>query len=53
VVLVGIFLSRVKKGQGLKLRFSKLFAGMIITIGVLIYNFAKDVNIDINSGEQW
>jgi hypothetical protein len=44
VVLVGIFFSRVKKaGTGLKLSMGKLVTGLIITAGVLLFNFAKDV----------
>ena len=44
VVLVGIFFSRVKKaGTGIKLSVGKLATGLIITVGVLLFNFAKDV----------
>ena len=43
VVLVGAFFSRVKKDhKHLKLGKHKIFIAIIITIGVLLFNFAKD-----------
>ena len=42
VLLVGIFCSRVKdKSQ--KLEKKKLITGIIITVGILLYNFAGDI----------
>lgn len=47
VVLVGVFFTRVKKsggnGKTIKLNATKLIAGIVITLGVLIFNFAKNV----------
>ena len=43
VVLIGAFFSRVKKDhKHLKLGKHKIFIAIIITIGVLLFNFAKD-----------
>lgn len=43
VVIVGAFFSRVKKDHThLRLGKHKIFIASIITVGVLLYNFAKD-----------
>lgn len=43
VVVVGAFFSRIKTGhKHLKLGKHKIFIALIITVGVLLFNFAKD-----------
>lgn len=45
VVLIGVFFSRVKKGEALKLKPSKVVTAVIITIGVIMFTLFKDVPI--------
>ena len=44
VVLIGVFFSRVKKSHShLRLGKHKIFMALVITVGVLLFNFAKEV----------
>ena len=43
VVVIGAFLSRVNKTSHLKLGRHKIVMAIVITVGVLLYNFAKGV----------
>lgn len=43
VIIVGVFFSRVKKGNNLRLPMSKVFIGMLITTGALIFTLFKAV----------
>jgi drug/metabolite transporter (DMT)-like permease len=46
VVLIGAFFSRIKTGNNhLKLGKHKIFMALVITLGVLLFNFAKGVSI--------
>ena len=45
VVLIGVFFSRVKKGEALKLKPSKVVTAVIITIRVIMFTLFKDVPI--------
>lgn len=46
VVIVGAFFSRIRKTNShLKLGKHKIFIASVITIGVLLFNFAKEVNM--------
>ena len=50
VVIVGAFFSRIKKTDShLKIGKHKIFIATIITIGVLIFNFAKEVDLSLFS----
>jgi hypothetical protein len=43
VIIVGVFFSRVRKGEVLKLGVSKLFIGMLITSGAVIFTLFRAV----------
>ena len=46
VVIVGAFFSRVQHAHThLKLGKHKIFMALVITVGVLLFNFAKEVNL--------
>ena len=46
VVIVGALFSRVKKQHdSIRLKKEKIVMAVVITIGVLLFNFAKSVNI--------
>ena len=46
VVIVGAFFSRIRKLKShLKLGKHKIFIATIITIGVLLFNFSKEVSL--------
>lgn len=40
VIMVALFCSRVKK-QSLKLGISKIWIGLIVTIGIILFNYYK------------
>jgi hypothetical protein len=44
VIVIGVFFSRVKKGEDLRLGMNKVFIGMLITAGALIFTFFRAVN---------
>lgn len=50
VVLIGVYLSRVKKEDELKLPRSKVIIAIIITFGVIMFTLFKDVLIRIKIG---
>jgi hypothetical protein len=52
VIFVGVFLSRVKKGEQLRLGMNKVFIGVLITTGALIFTLFKAVISIINLGIQ-
>lgn len=43
VIVIGVFFSRVKKGEDIKLGVSKVFIGMLITAGALIFTLFRAV----------
>ncbi len=43
VVAIGIFFSRVKKHKHLNLGSHKIYVALVITAGVLMFNFMKSV----------
>jgi hypothetical protein len=46
VVIIGAYFSRIKKlDSHLKLGKHKIYIAAIITIGVLLFNFAKEVDL--------
>ena len=46
VVIVGALFSRVKKQHdSIRLKKEKIVMAVVITVGVLLFNFAKSVNI--------
>lgn len=45
VIVIGVFFSRVKKGESLRLGMNKVFIGMLITAGALIFTFFRAVLI--------
>lgn len=50
VIIIGVFFSRVKKGESLRLGVSKVFIGMLITTGALIFTLFRAVIYHINIG---
>lgn len=44
VIIIGVFFSRVKKGETLRLGMNKVFIGLLITAGALIFTLFKAVN---------
>lgn len=46
VVIIGAFFSRIRKtNSNLKLGKHKIFIASVITVGVLLFNFAKEVEL--------
>jgi len=43
VIIIGVFFSRVKKGENIKLGMSKVFIGILITTGALIFTLFQAV----------
>ena len=43
VIVIGVFFSRVKKGESLRLGMNKVFIGMLITTGALIFTLFRAV----------
>lgn len=43
VIVIGVFFSRVKKGEDIKLGVSKVFIGVLITTGALIFTLFRAV----------
>ena len=43
VIVIGVFFSRVRKGEALRLGMSKVFIGILITTGALIFTLFRAV----------
>lgn len=52
VILVALFCSRVKEKE-LKLRMNKLWVGLMVTVGIFMFNYFKDREDSNNQPISW